>query len=46
MPEFRRAMKKRAYAGRHRNVSDDIRDMVRGHVFYNKDCGYVSGKEK
>lgn len=24
--------------------SDDIRDMIRGHIFYNKERGYVAGK--
>lgn len=47
MPEFRRAMKRNARMLDGIGMfSDDIRDMVRGHVFYNKDCGYVSGKEK
>ena len=43
MPEFRRAMKRNARMLDGIGMfSDDIRDMVRGHVFYNKDCGYVS----
>ena len=47
MPEFRRAMKRNARMLDGIGMfSDDIRDMVRGHVFYNKDCGYVSGKGK
>ena len=47
MPEFRRAMKRNARMLDGIGMfSDDIRDMVRGHVFYNKDCGYFSGKEK
>lgn len=47
MPEFRRAMKRNARMLDGIGMfSDDIRDMVRGHVFYNKDCGYVSGKKK
>lgn len=47
MPEFRRATKRNARMLDGIGMfSDDIRDMVRGHVFYNKDCGYVSGKEK
>ncbi len=46
MPEFRRAMKRNARMLDGIGMfSDDIRDMVRGHVFYNKDCGYVSGKD-
>lgn len=46
MPEFRRAMKRNARMLDGIGMfSDDIRDMVRGHVFYNKDCGYVSGRE-
>ena len=47
MPEFRRAIKRNARTLDGIGMfSDDIRDMVRGHVFYNKDCGYVSGKKK
>ena len=43
MPEFRRAMKRNARMLDGIGMfSDDIRDMVRGHVFYNKDCGYAA----
>ena len=45
LPEYKRALKKNARMLNHIGMfSDDIRDMIRGHVFYNKDCGYVSGR--
>lgn len=46
LPEEERALKhnisKMNYVGA---FSDDIRDTLRGHVFYNEERGFVSGKE-
>ena len=46
LPDYRRALKKNARMLNHIGMfSDDIRDMIRGHVFYNKERGFVAGKE-
>jgi pullulanase len=45
LPEYRRAVKKnvRLLEG-FGTFSDDIRDTIRGPVFYNQECGFVGGK--
>lgn len=45
LPEYRRALKKNARMLDGIGMfSDDIRDMIRGHVFYNEERGFVAGK--
>ena len=44
LPEYRRAMKKNERMFENVGMfSDDIRDNVRGHVFYEEACGFVNG---
>lgn len=46
MPEYRRAVKKNARMLSGIGMfSDDMRDMLRGNVFYNRESGFVSGRE-
>lgn len=47
LPEYKRALKKNDRMLEHIGMfSDDIRDMIRGHVFYDDDYGFVGGKKK
>ena len=44
LPEYRRAMKKNARMFENIGMfSDDIRDNIRGHVFYEEACGFANG---
>lgn len=46
LPDYRRALKKNARMLDGIGMfSDDIRDTVRGHVFYSDECGFVNGRE-
>lgn len=45
LPYYERALKQNARMLDDIGMfSDDIRDNVRGHVFYNEECGFVSGE--